>query len=154
VDVLDSNIWVHGLTETEGQPRQLLTQLRDHKRERVRVSPYIYEEVRAAFHRSEKGEEVLTLERKFVNFVQKCEFVDEPEYDAVGEMEIETVRNLSTISALAQVLGCQPKDAPIVVVAHNQPGFSTIYTTDKSFAETDLRRHFRDVSITHVKPPG
>jgi predicted nucleic acid-binding protein len=153
VDVFDSNIWVHGFTEQSGRPHELLAKLRDHQHEQVRVSPYIYEEVRAAFHRSAMGQEVLDLERRFVNFVRKCDFVEEPEHDAVGEMELENIRELATIRTLAQTLGCQAKDAPIVVVAYDLPGFSTIYTTDKSFAEIDLRRHFRNVAIRHVTPP-
>lgn len=131
--VLDSNVWIHALTEQSQKATYLVDSVLDGRRVAV-VSAYIYEEVDVNLERElGAGEYVDQLRTQFAKLMTNPH-VEEPDTWDVYDIDLDEVRNSKTAKFLEQVLDIQEKDVPIVFLAweHSDEEI-TIYTFDEHF---------------------
>lgn len=158
--VLDSNIWILALVEASDEH----VAVRDRVirgEDRTVVDAYIYEEVLDGLRRSESvsGADTQATIKDFVNLVQTSEYIDSPSYAEVPSVELPDVRARRENITLGRVLGIQPKDAPIVTLAHayadretrhGSAATVTIITSDRTFAELNPNAHGLPLSMQYI----
>lgn len=150
MDVFDSNVWVRAFTRSNHRAVNLRDDVKKGNM-RVRVSPYIYQEVFDAFsgsHQKQAG----SLKTAFAQFVENCNHVSGPHQRQVRRMSVHAVRNSAHMELIGEILDIQAKDAPIVVAAREFKGqFPTIYTCDKPFSQLKPQNHgLAWLDIDHV----
>lgn len=147
IDVFDSNIWKYGLTDSVDRAADLITDVRQGERNVV-LDAYIFQEVVNAFQRELTGEQQDRALTGFSEFVWKCESVELRNPGAVEDLETWDVRTAPENKLISKLLGCQAKDAPILVLAVEcrqrnwtndwdlyRPIVVDIHTADEPFAE-------------------
>lgn len=162
--VLDSNIWVIAFAEECTEHIAVQNRITQGE-ERAVVSAYIYEEACDGFERSKHvtGSETEATIREFVNLIRRSEHIDDPSYEETNSIELAEVRSRRANVTLGRVLGIQPKDAPIVTLAHacaeretrRGSGESvTVVTSDRSFADLDPGAHNLPFSMQYLPYPS
>jgi len=158
--VLDSNIWILALVEASDEHVAVRNQVLNGEDQTV-VDAYIYEEVLDGIRRSESvsGADTQAAIKDFVNLVRTSEYIDGPSHTAVQSLELPEERAQRENITLGRVLGIQPKDVPIVTLAHacadreTRRGSATpvtIITSDRTFAELNPTAHRLPLSMRYI----
>lgn len=135
--ILDSNVWIHGVTVGSGRSQECLQEI-IFGTEECAVSPYIHEEVVTNIEsdRSVSREQRDRSLEEFAATVYQCDSIYNPDTAAVYELDLEAERTESYYRLIGDLGDIQPKDAPVLTLAYEylrkQP---TILTDDESFAE-------------------
>lgn len=154
-DVYDSSVWVWGLTEEAPEAVTLVEEVLDGDRY-VGVDAYIHAEVMNAFDRSQTAgsDAIETAKNAFNVIIAKRHNVDFPDQSEVGTTNVYEVRANRMVELLGQSWGIEPKDVPIVVLATEYEGVTTIFTADRLFSQFDPTKwEIDDVKIEYVSTP-
>lgn len=154
-DVLDSSVWIWGLTERAPDAVSLIEDVLDGDRY-VAVSPYIHGEVMRAFDssRTANTQAIKDAKNAFNVIISKRHNVEFPDQADVGQMDIFDVRNDQMVELLARSWGIQTKDVPIVVFADRYDDSTTIFTADGSFSRFTPTDHgIEGVELEYVSTP-
>lgn len=143
VDVFDSNVWILGFTESAPRPRTLVEEAIDGERV-VALDAYIYQEVFDAFERQLSGRLHDRVKANFAEVVADSDSIVMPDPARVEDVHVEAVREETEIQLVARLLDCQPKDAPVVVLAYeyredgaiDRRQAAVVHTTDDDFASS------------------
>ncbi|MCU4802722.1 hypothetical protein OB920_20380 [Halobacteria archaeon HArc-gm2] len=155
MDVYDSNIWIHGLVGGCEEAIALIDEV-IHNPVHVGVSAYIFDEVMENLQRADLDQEVIdSAQTEFAAIVHENHTVHGPTQEELRQMDLGVRRRDDRVEMMAEVLGIQAKDVPILVYAHQlaqQPDTpeSTIVTADREFSRFDPHQHFQNISIRFV----
>lgn len=154
-DVLDSSVWVWGLTEQAPAAETLVEEVLEGDRY-AGVDAYIHGEVMNAFDRSRTAGSgaIKHAKNTFNVIIAKRHNVDFPDQAEVGKMNVHRVRADRMVELLGQSWDIQPKDVPIVVFASEYDDVTTVFTADRNFSEFEPESHgIDDVEIEYVPTP-
>lgn len=134
--VFDSSVWIYAITQTCDEAIELIDGVLD-GRIRTAVDAYIFNEVIDRIERSGTDSRAIDeAQTHFAEIVHDCPYIDGPDYDRIGQLQLETIRSDDRTQLLGRTWNIQPKDVPIVVLADNQPTTPTIiFTADSDFSE-------------------
>jgi len=165
IDIFDSNIWKHGLTNSVDGAADLVADVRRGDRNVV-LDAYIFQEVVNAFQRDLTGDHQNRALTGFSEFVWKCESVELLNPEAVEDLETWDVRNAPEHELISDLIGCQAKDAPILVLAVEcrerhwtngwelqRPVVVDVHTADEPFADAiESSERLRLISQRYADP--
>lgn len=155
MDVFDSNVWIYGLTQTCEEAVALVDEAIENAYH-VGVDAYIFDEVMRNLERSEQPQEAIDrAQTRFAEIIHGNHTIHGPSQEEITQMDIEAVRRDPKVDTMAEVLGIQTKDVPILVFAHqlvqDQDAPTTvIHTTDHSFSRFDPSAHFEKIAMHYV----
>ena len=155
MDVYDSGVWVYGALRRAPEATTLVGEVVDGNR-RVAISAYIHGEVTEAFDRSVTAgaDDIREAKKRFNAIVAKRHNVEFPGHEAIGKTNIHRVRRQQPVRLLATAWEIQAKDVPIIMLAEQLDGESTVYTTDGQLADFDPASAGVDgVTTEHVRTP-
>ena len=112
--ILDSNIWILSLIESDGEHAELREQI-ENGDERSAVDAYIYNEVVKNLRRvpDVNREEINGLIEDFTAVIRSSH-IETPTQTEIERLVLDEVRNRPAHITLARALRIQPKDAPFV----------------------------------------
>jgi predicted nucleic acid-binding protein len=150
-DIFDSNVWIHGITQSHQKAVDLINETKSGQRELV-IDAYIFQEVFDAFdrsHQQQKGK----LKTIFANVIQNCQYVHGPVHRKVSQMNVARYRGKTSIKLIAELTGVQTKDAPVLLLARKyEDADPTIHTHDRSFAQFSPSNHNMSwLSMNHIR---
>lgn len=150
IEIFDSNIWILALTDQSKNAERLVGQAVAGSRT-VGVSPYIATEVYRAL-RSSNNSNWQTLATGLFTQIQQTNSIRAPSQRDIHQLDITRVRSQREIKLLAELLGIQPKDAPVVAYAKEHARQTpTIHTNDRPFSRLTPSAHdIGWLSLRHV----
>ena len=160
--ILDSNIWILSLIESDGEHAELREQI-ENGDERSAVDAYIYNEVVENLRRvpDVNREEINGLIEDFTAVIRSSH-IETPTQTEIERLVLDEVRNRPAHITLARALRIQPKDAPIVALAvkhaieiqaTGSDEQVTIITSDRSFGELEPGEYGLGVEMRYLPYP-
>ena len=151
MDVFDTNIWVYGITGRIHDAKQLIEDVVQGGRE-VTVSPYIYQEVIDAFRGSYNSHEADRHMNDFAALLLNTSNIHDPNYTQVRNIDVNQVRQKTSINLISTSFGIQSKDVPVVCTAYEHIAHSpTIYTNDRPFSSFNPSRYnLSNITMVYV----
>lgn len=155
MEVYDSNIWIYGLTRTCDPAVDLIDEVVENP-VHVALNAYIFDEVMTNLDRSEQDREVVEqAKQRFATIVYGNHTIHGPTQGEIEQMDLEAHRTDPRVQMMGDVLGIQPKDVPIVTLAHQyaqRPDTPTItiHTADRPFSDYDPSENFDGIVMRYV----
>jgi len=155
VKILDTNLWVFGTLGTNARAERLLDDI-EHGETVSAINAYTVQEALEAFDRTpgltpEERDEVKTL--FLTRLTRMTGLIEAPSSRDVVDSLLDQRRSAVSTQLLSRIVGLQPKDVPILVLAFkHRDREPVILTNDAEFASVTLSDHnLPEISIQHVE---
>jgi hypothetical protein len=162
VDVLDTNLWALGFTDTDPAATELIAEIRDGDLQ-VAVSAYLYCEVMAVFEQADyvAPAAIEATKSNFSAFLYKCSNIRAPSQQAVERCSLVAARTGNNAMLIQSLSGVEAKDAPILSFAYGLarrrggPEPIQLYTADRAFAAFDAEAAgLQNLRLEYIEPSG
>jgi predicted nucleic acid-binding protein len=155
VKILDTNLWVFGTLGTNAHAERLLDEIEQGETVSA-INAYMVQEALEAFDRTpgltpEERDEVKTL--FLTRLTRMTGLIEAPSSRDVVDSLLDQRRSAVHTHLLSRIVGLQPKDIPILVLAFkHRKREPVILTNDAEFASVTLSDHnLREISLQHVE---
>ncbi|MDY6819438.1 MAG: hypothetical protein SVG88_12315 [Halobacteriales archaeon] len=153
--ILDTNLWVFGTLGTNARAERLLDKI-EHGETVSAINAYMIQEALEAFDRTpgltpEERDELKTL--FLTRLTRMTGLIEAPSSRDVVDSLLDQRRSAVHTQLLSRIIGLQPKDVPILMLAfkHREHG-PVILTNDAEFASVTPSDHnLPEISIQHVE---
>jgi predicted nucleic acid-binding protein len=155
VKILDTNLWVFGTLGTNTRAERLLDDIEEGETVSA-MNAYMVQEALEAFDRTpgltpEERDEVKTL--FLTRLTRMTGLIEAPSSRDVVDSLLDQRRSAVSTQLLSRIVGLQPKDVPILVLAFkHRDREPVILTNDGEFASVTLSDHnLPEIAIQHVE---
>lgn len=153
--ILDTNLWVFGTLGTNARAERLLDDI-EHGETVSAINAYMVQEALEAFDRTpgltpEERDEVKTL--FLTRLTRMSGLIEAPSSRDVVDSLLDQRRSAVSTQLLSRIVGLQPKDVPILVLAFkHRDRDPVILTNDAEFASmTPSDHNLSGISLRHVE---